>query len=54
MVEAYQASLRIEEKFMRKQKNTRRTLGYGRGQQKEKQVEDGESSSIAAEEIVGK
>ena len=40
--------------LMTKQQNTRRTLGYGRRQQKEKQVEDGESNFVAAEEIVGK
>ena len=46
--------MRIEEKLTRKQKNTRRTPRYGRGKQKEKQVEDSESSYVAAKETVGK
>ena len=54
VAEAYQVALRIEEKLLRKQQNTRINIGYRRRQQKEKQVEDGESSSIAAEETVGK
>ena len=39
---------------MRKQQNTRRTSRYGRGKQKEKQVEDIERSFVAVEETVGK
>ena len=54
MAEAYQESLRIEEKLLRKQQNVKRTSRYARGKQKEKQVEDDESSFVVVEETAEK
>lgn len=54
VLEAYQETLRIEEKLSRRQQNVRSTSGYGRGKHKEKQVEETESSSAAVKETTGK
>jgi len=45
VVEAYQETLRVEEKLMRKRHTMSRGQGFGRGNHKEKQIEEGEGSS---------
>ena len=54
VVEAYQSTLRIEEKLLRKQHNVRISPRYGWHKQQEKQVEEGESDFSEVEGTTGK